>query len=225
VTDVAGSAAHLFDGRPSGELAVLRYITRAGLPGMSWACRVVQDQPDLLALYIPRGATYMRWELAPDGRRRLAPARWRDDVLRLMFPGEPYSIWLFFQEQDGVRQFARYYVNMEEPFRRTRIGFDTNDHTLDILIDPGFGWRWKDEDEFSERTRTGIYLPEFAAETKAHAERVLGRAEARLSPFSDGWERWVPDERWSSVEMPPGWDTEPAVLWERRHWAYGDASA
>jgi hypothetical protein len=191
---------------------------------MSWPCRVVEDRDDLLALYIPRGATYMRWEVGADGRRRLGAGRWREDVLRLMFPGQPYSIWLFFREREHGQAFSGYYINMEEPFRRTPIGFDTNDHTLDVVVDTTLAWRWKDEDEFAERVRQGIYNAEFAEETRARAMHVIEALEGRASPFSDGWDRWTPDAAWEPLTMPTGWDQEPATLWERRHWAYGDAN-
>lgn len=207
-----------------GEVAILRYITRSGQPGMSWPCRVVEDREDLLALFIPRGATYMRWGVDEDGGRRLVPARWREDVLRLMFPGEPYSIWLFFREREDGQAFAGYYINMEEPYRRTPIGFDTNDHTLDVVVDAQLEWRWKDEDEFAERVRQGIYSEEFAAATRARATAVVEALERRGSPFSDGWESWAAEPSWEPLEMPAGWDVEPATLWERRHWAYGDAN-
>lgn len=207
-----------------GQVAVLRYITRTGQPGMSWPCRVVEDRDDLLALYIPRGATYMRWEVGDDGRRRLGAGRWREDVLRLMFPGQPYSIWLFFREREHGQAFSGYYINMEEPFRRTPIGFDTNDHTLDVVVDTTLAWRWKDEDEFAERVRQGIYNAEFAEETRARATQVIEALERRAPPFSDGWDRWTPDVAWGPLTMPTAWDQEPATLWERRHWAYGDAN-
>src|SRR5262245_47285768 len=95
---------------------------------------MVEDRDDLLELYIPRESTCKRWRTAPPPLvRHLADTRWHSDVLRLMFPGRGYSVWLHRREGDGDR-FSGYYVNFEEPFRRTAIGFDTNDHTLDIRV-------------------------------------------------------------------------------------------
>lgn len=211
-----------------GDVVALRYITRDGKPGMSWPYRVVEDRDDLVALYIPRGAVYKRWGADPStGRRTLVDGEWRRDVLRLMFPGAHHSIWLFWEHDDahdgaGRRTFSSYYVNMEEPFRRTPIGFDTNDHMLDIVVTPDLRWAWKDEDVMADRVRQGVYPSEFAAFVRAEGERVVGAIERRASPFSDGWETWTPDAAWDTPALPPTWDAVPATLWERRHWAYGD---
>jgi hypothetical protein len=190
---------------------------------MSWPCRVVVDRPDLVALFIPRGATYMRWVAAGDGSRRLEPGAWRRDVLRLMFPETPFSVWLFWEHGQGGRRFSSYYINMEEPFRRSPVGFDTNDHALDIVVAPDFSWRWKDEDELSARVRDGIYSEPFAAEVRSAALAVLGLVERRASPFADGWETWEPDPAWEVPVLPDTWASAPVILWPRRTWAYLDA--
>jgi hypothetical protein len=203
-----------------GETVVLRYLTRDGRPGMSWPCLLASDRHDLLALYIPRGVTYKNWENAPAPLgRHLADAPWRSDVLRLMFPGRGYSVWLHRRPGDGDR-FTGYYVNFEEPFRRTGIGFDTNDHTLDIRVAPDGRWEWKDAEEFQSRVRQGIYSAEFAAELRAEAQEVIAAIEGRRPPFYDGWEEWTPDSAWQVPLLPPSWDAEPVALWERRLWAY-----
>jgi hypothetical protein len=207
-----------------GETVVLRYITRqGGLPGMSWPYRVVEDREDVVALYIPAGTTYARWGRPEPGQVRgaLEPGEWRREVLRLMFPGEHHSVWLFWSHEDGERRFSTYYVNMEEPFRRTAIGFDTNDHTLDIVVSPSLEWRWKDEDVFERLIETGSYGAEFGAAVRAEGERVVECIEGRLSPFGDGWELWAPDPAWGVPELPEGWQEQPVALWERRLWAYG----
>ncbi|MEE8336677.1 MAG: DUF402 domain-containing protein [Dehalococcoidia bacterium] len=211
-----------------GETVVLRYITRDGRPGMAWPYHVVEDRDDLLALHIPRGAIYKRWQPAPlaevagyRAARRLNDTVWRRDMLRLMFPGQHHSVWLFWSE-DGERRFSTYYINMEEPFRRTSIGFDTNDHTLDVVVTPDRAWRWKDEEEMTERVELGVYSAEFAEAVRAEGERVIATLERRGSPFSDGWEQWTPDSGWGLPELPEGWDEVPSTLWERRVWAYGE---
>jgi hypothetical protein len=206
-----------------GDVAVLRYITRTGQPGMSWPARVVTDTDELVALYIPRGATYMRWDNS-SGRRELAGGYWRRDVLRLMYPGAGYSIWLFWESSDaGARTFTSYYVNMEEPFRRSTIGFDTNDHTLDVIVTPEFTWTWKDADELEDRVAGGIYSREFADALLAAARLVIAKIEAHTAPFCDGWEQWLPDPAWELPSLPEAWNTEPPILWEGRHGAYLDA--
>jgi hypothetical protein len=212
-----------------GETAVLRYITRDGRPGMSWPYTVVEDRDDLLALYIPKGATYKRFVRRPTSElrergyvRELQDTEWRRDVLRLMYPGAHHSIWVFWEvDDDGGRRHTAYYVNMEEPFRRTEIGFDTNDHTLDIVVTPDLEWSWKDADELAERVEHGVFPADFADFVRAEGERVIDRIERRASPFGDGWGEWTPDPSWQKPALPPTWETEPVRLWPDRVWAYG----
>ena len=213
----------------AGETAVLRYITRDGRPGMAWPYTVVADREDLLALFIPKGARYKRFRRLPPEEarargytRQLADEVWRRDVLRLMYPGAHHSIWVFWEHENGERRHTAYYVNMEEPFRRTAIGFDTNDHTLDIVVTPDLEWHWKDEQELAERVEQGVFPADFADFVRAEGERVIEQIEQRGSPFGDGWGEWEPDPGWRTPELPPEWDQEPPVLWDRRHWAYGE---
>lgn len=208
-----------------GDTAVLRYITtHDGQPGTTWPGRIICDRDDLVALFIPRGTTYKNWLphwAAPD--RHLADAHWAGDIVRLLFPGRWHSVWVLLQAFDGTRRFRGYYVNFEEPFRRTTIGFDTNDHSLDIVVAPDLTWSWKDEDDFERRVRQGIYAEAFATEVRAEAARVIAAIEARATPFSDGWERFTPDPAWELPVLPTTWATEPVARWERWRWAYPSA--
>src|SRR5690606_14663036 len=152
-------------------------------------------------------------------RRVLEAAEWRREWLRLMFPGRQHSVWLFWERGDGERRFMAYYVNMEEPFRRTPIGFDTNDHALDIVVAPDLSWRWKDDDEFRAGVARGGYSEAFAATVWAEAERVVEAIEGRQPPFCDGWEEWKPDPSWEAPAFPEGWADVPVAVWELRDWA------
>jgi hypothetical protein len=207
-----------------GENVVLRYITRTGsLPGMSWPFRVVEDRDDLVALYIPAGAQYARWGrpiAAGQLRGALQLDNWRRDVLRLMFPGRQHSVWLFWEREEAGRRFTAYYVNMEEPFRRTPIGFDTNDHALDIVVQPDLSWRWKDEEEFEGLVEAGRYSAEFGKSVRDEGLAAIAAIEGRRAPFGDGWETWEPDSSWDAPALPEGWTEVPVAIWERRDWAY-----
>lgn len=207
-----------------GEDVVLRYITRFGSGvGMTWPFKVVRDDPELTALYIPAGSTFMRWDTSTPGRRQLVEGEWRRDVLRLMYPEKPYSIWLFW-EGEG-RPFTTYYVNFEEPFRRTPVGFDTNDHTLDILVKPNLEWIWKDREDFEKLVESGNFSAEFGAAVEEAAREVLGLIERRMPPFSERWHEWTPPADWAAPVLHPRWQEEPPVVWERRAWAYPQANS
>lgn len=212
----------------SGEQVVLRYITRQEQPGMSWPARIVEDRDDLLALFIPDGAITKQWRGVRDSMgqpvsRELVDIPWRRDTLRLMYPGHDYSIWLSWRREAGERLFHGYYINVEEPFRRTSIGVDTNDHTLDVVVLPDLTWAWKDEDQLAERAANGVYVPEFASRIRATAEQALELLEARRSPFDGTWVEWAPDPSWELPVLLDNWNEVPATLWPDRRGAYGDA--
>jgi hypothetical protein len=199
-----------------GEDGVLRYITRDGRPGMTWGCRVVVDCPDLLALYLPKETPHKRWRPGPAGPE-LTDSAWWANTLRLMFPERAHSVWLTWGPD---AEFVGFYVNLEEPFRRTAIGFDTNDHTLDIVVTPDLRWSWKDEQLLEGQARDGNYSAELIAEIRQEAASVINMIEFRGAPFSDGWDRWRPDPAWPTPVLPATWNSEPAALWDRRRWAY-----
>lgn len=198
----------------------LRYITRDGRPGMTWACKVVEDREDLVALYIPQGTPHKRWTRR-GGERVLADVPWMMHTLRLMFPGRGHSVWLNWADE---HEFVGYYVNLEEPFRRTPIGLDTNDHTLDVVVAPDLSWSWKDAELLAERERRGDYSTALVDEIREEANLVIRAIERREPPFSDGWEAWRPDPAWSPPRLPEDWNTEPPALWDRRLWAYPHAA-
>ena len=52
------------------------------------------------------------------------------DILKIAPTGRPGSVWVFFTEH--TREFARWYVNSEEPHTRDAEGVYTPDHVLDF---------------------------------------------------------------------------------------------
>jgi predicted RNA-binding protein associated with RNAse of E/G family len=84
------------------------------------------------------------------------------------------------------------------------------DQILDIVISPDLSdWRWKDEDEFAEAERIGVYTSEQAQAIRAEGERVIARLNAQESPFCDGWDNWLPPDEWSIPKFPLGWEEVP----------------
>ncbi len=196
-----------------GDHIVYREVWR----GKVWSARsvtVVQDTPDLVVLYLCSGT---RWKL-PAGNRdqwrhALQTVDWelRDviwmwgDTLFLIRPGEAHAVDVLWRHE--TREFNAWYINLQEPLRRTAIGFDYMDQELDIVVKPDLsGWVWKDEDEFQKDVETGLTSPDQAREIRAEAERALERVRAKASPYSDGWETWHPPAGWPIPSLPEGWD-------------------
>jgi predicted RNA-binding protein associated with RNAse of E/G family len=102
---------------------------------------------------------------------------------------------------DAEWNFRSWYVDLQEPLRRTRLGFDTRDQALDVVVEPDGTWHWKDEDHLAELTRLGAFTAAESAAIRAEGQRVI---DAR--PWPTGWEEWRPDPAWSLPMLPPDWN-------------------
>ena len=195
-----------------GSHILLREVWR----GRIWTVRpvtVVADGPDLIALYLapgtpckhPRGldGTPLRlpwpaWQLVDD--------IWPWSTLRLHTPGSAHEVWPASRRVCG---FDQWYVNLQEPLRRTELGFDYMDQALDVVISSDLStWQWKDEDELAEAVQRGLIAPEQARAIRVEGERVVQRAMARAGLFAEepDWRHWMPPEEWLVPVPPRGWE-------------------
>jgi hypothetical protein len=196
-----------------GSRIVYREVWRGGV----WTAKpviVVQDEPELIVLFLQAGTIYK----VPAGRQeqyqeyqlrdewQLADAVWDwGDNLILIHPGAAHAVKTMWGKTD--RELVGWYVNLQEPLRRTVIGFDYMDQDLDIVVSPDLsGWQWKDEALFRRRRELGLISEQEAGRIRAEGERVIERIRARASPFGDGWEDWIPPPGWAVPELPAGWD-------------------
>ncbi|KAF4409868.1 MULTISPECIES: cytidylyl-2-hydroxypropylphosphonate hydrolase [Streptomyces] len=198
---------------------------RTGLPHICRPVTVVRDTPELLAVWMAPGTTCVKPVLADGTPVRLEPlatrytkprrtvrARWEGaGVLKLARPGDPWSVWLFWER--GWR-FKSFYVNLEEPLRRWADGVDSEDHFLDISVRPDRSWRMLDEDEFTAAREAGLMTDAQAARVREAGRAALAPVRAWGVPFRDGWEHWRPDPDWTIPALPDDWDRAP-VSWTR----------
>jgi hypothetical protein len=197
-----------------GDIIVLRGIWKGEL---WWACPayVVRDLADLVAIYWPAGTPVKRWARRPTVQDLLTPqvqlidAEWIEtDVLSLVEPGAAHSIDIMWETNQRTQRC--WYVHLQEPFRRTSIGFDTMDQILDIVISPDLShWHWKDEDEFAEAEKVGVYSPMEALAIRVEGKRVIEMLNSLAPPFCNGWEKWMPPQEWSKPKFPDGWEDMP----------------
>ena len=193
-----------------GDVIVHREVWR-GVPWQASPVVVVDDGPGLLATYIPEDAPFA-FPPSADGRPHpwVGRGRWSGHgVLVLRRPGEAYSVWHFWDGPE--RRFVGWYLNLEEPFRRTSIGYDTQDLELDVWIPTGEPWRFKDEEKLDERVADGRYTAEQVAAT-----RTLGTAIGAMLDRGERWwgERWTsfePDPGWRAPAFPDGWEEAPVT--------------
>lgn len=194
----------------AGDVVVLRETWQ----GRVWSARpevVVEDADAGSMFYLSDG---VRWWAAarggellriPDsGDWELAARVWmRGPILSWAWPAEAYAVLLMFRPDWSVRHW---YVNLQEPLRRTAMGFDTVDHVLDAIVEPDGSWRWKDQDELEKAVRRGIFSSDEAMDFRAEGERAVRRLLDREPPFDRDWTAWRPDPSWPVPELPPGWD-------------------
>ena len=115
----------------------------------------------------------------------------------LQRPGEAHAIWVFWR--GPRRTFAGWYVNLQEPFRRTEAGYDTQDLELDIWVPAGGGWRWKDAELLERRVAEGRFTRTEAEAIWAEGRRVAAELDAGRRWWDEGWATWQPDPTWRAA--------------------------
>jgi len=204
---------------PAGSTAVHRDT----LGGKIWSatpCRVVADYGDELILarwpgvQVLRLATYIEWMQTGDDRARqqlvseLAASRWK--LGRCAWQDTTVVSWFGTDLYFSVHRFMRpglpacdWYVNFERPCRRTRIGIDTCDLLIDLVVKPDLsGYAWKDEDEYAQGRRLGLIDDVAHAGVDEARQHVLALIESRQGPFAQDLSSWRHDPGWAAPVLP-----------------------
>src|SRR5205807_6354277 len=118
--------------RPGGEI------------GFVFAAVVLEDGPSFTALFQPKGAPCKRrsGERSGPAGRQMLPGGWdgrHDDrafagpsTARVHPVGSGFAVLRHWDEHR--RRYQGWYVNLERPWRRTPIGFDSRDDVLDLTV-------------------------------------------------------------------------------------------
>ena len=175
--------------RPGTEI-----VRREVLHGRLWLecpVTVVDDDAEVLAVLLEPGApfTFHDHPFGPHPWHR--QAAWGETtVLQLHREGDAYGVWKFFDESG----FRHWYVNFEAPVVRHADGFDTDDHGLDLIIDPDGRRTWKDVDHLSDLVRSG----------RMTGDEVVGvlHAAAEVTALLDRDRLWWAD--WADWSPPIG---------------------
>jgi hypothetical protein len=207
-----------------GDAVALRSVRMHGRHGVTvgfaTGARVVHDDGDLMVLCTPLG-TDVRSRAGtgsgPNGRS-IVDEDWDGSyrqrawdgatVVRVHRRGDPWSVWRW---HDGTEWGPDWYGNLERPWRRTALGFDSQDWALDVVattpVEPGagLGVRLKDEDELAWFVEQGVVAEREAAVVRATGDRLAARARSGAWPFDADWSAWVPDPAWPAVALPPAW--------------------
>ena len=195
----------------AGENAILRGVGKKVL----WAfpTTVVQDTSDLIVLYMPAGVLGKNVKQKPtpqeylvEEKIKIVDCQWnRTDVLFLIVPGDSFSTYVMWDT--GTKNLDCWYVNLQEPIRRTKIGFDTMDHALDVVIHPDMSsWEWKDDDEFQEAQKVGYFSAEKAREIWSEGERAVKLITSKRRSMYEKWATWQANPEWGIPKLSPLWD-------------------
>jgi len=172
--------------------------------------RIVADTLERTVLY-----------LAPDTPFRAArasgggPVRDLDDwvptetvwaggsLIRLLESGAWHCVDVEFDAGGG---FCGWYINFQEPVRRTPAGFDTVDLVLDLVVTPDGTGRRKDEEDFARAVAQGHIAADVAARVLAEVERMEAAVATGGAPFDErDWTVWRPPDGWKSPGTTGVW--------------------
>ncbi len=186
--------------------------------GKVWTARpvtVIQDAQDLVALSF-RNRT--RWKVCAPSyagtdllhcKANLRPWQLNDvvwsrgDTVFLIIPGMAHAVHV---QWDPQQRFVGWYVNLQEPIRRTSLGFDFLDQELDIVVSPDLDWRWKDVEHLEQAQRIGLFSPEQASAIVQEGQEVAEDIRRGAVPFDGSWNDWKPPSDWTTPSLPDGWD-------------------
>jgi hypothetical protein len=198
----------------SGNQVLYREVTH----GKVWTARpvtVIQDTHDLIALYLRDHTT---WKVCapPDAgtdllhckanlrQWKLIDAVWSyGDTVFLISPGMAHAVHVMWNQQ---RKFVGWYVNLQEPVRRTSLGFDFLDQELDIVVSLDLNWRWKDNSHLEQAQKLGLFSPEQVRAILQEGQQVIENIRAKAVPFDGSWNNWRSPTDWSTPCLPGGWD-------------------
>lgn len=105
---------------------------------------------------------------------------------------DPWSTWRWVEESN-LRPGD--YINLQEPWTSTSIGWDTTDLTLDLVVDSDGAVAFKDEDELHWAQQQGVYSAAEEDRIREVGRRAQEHAGARGWPLDVDWNRWIPVQR------------------------------
>jgi hypothetical protein len=177
-----------------------------------FACpvHVVEDSDDQLVTFIAPGAEFGfvdgDWP-TPDHRHpwhgRLS---WHGHgCLMVQRPGDHHAVFHFWE--GPRRDFAFWYINLQAAFRRTALGYDTQDFELDLVVLPDRTWTFKDRDVLDQRVKEGRFSQELAEWVVHLGDALAAELEAGHHWWDPAWVGWEPDPSWRNPSLTMGWES------------------
>ncbi|WP_157975631.1 DUF402 domain-containing protein [Brachybacterium sp. YJGR34] len=229
-TSVPRASQALNDGlevgpHPVGSTVVLRSIEpvegRGEAVGFAVSGVVLRDDDDAIVVASISGSGKAARTGARGGPRgrNIIHSQWKgayelgiwdgESVARVHRRGQCWSIWRF---HDGHQWNQTWYGNLEAPWKRTAMGYDTQDWTLDVVAEgsPGTSdWtvRLKDDDELEWFISQGVYSTEQAEGIRQVGQTLVDSLEHDSEVTREDWSRWVPPRELGPTPLPACWQT------------------
>lgn len=157
------------------------YFVAAAWPGLR--CLFSTSWIDCVTNGGPRDRTLA--ELA-SGAWELGWWTWQRTTVRSWYAIDSY--FTVRQQFDADHRPLAWYVDFDLPKQRTRLGIDTFDLMLDLVVEPDLSrHRWKDEDEYRHGRRLGLIGDHVHREVDRARQEILGLIETRQGPFAHDW--------------------------------------
>ncbi|MCS7476154.1 DUF402 domain-containing protein [Umezawaea endophytica] len=188
---------------------VLRREVLHGAPWVVTPSRVVVDEPDLLVVFLVPGTRFgyppHPW---PHEKQLAGNATWRGHgKLQMHRPDDAYSVDLYWEGPS--RRFHGWYLNLQDPYRRTPLGFDTLDHELDYWAPADGPWVERDREDFERQVVEGKYSAELAERVRRQGKEIEAMLTAGTTWWDPAWASWEPDPDWPVPTLPDGWEDYP----------------
>jgi hypothetical protein len=212
---------------PIGTTVVLRSIRdfpdRAPAVSFAVAGTVLQDDDEVTVLMTRPGSGRVSRagrRTGPRGRNVVTTgwdgtydiAEWEGSTVVRVHPrGRSWSVWRW---HDGQRWVGDWYGNLESPWRRGPLGYDTQDWALDVVArgTPGTDdWTvdFKDEDELDWYVEQGAFSPQRAAHFRSVGEELADILRSGDGPVAADWSPWIPPASAEPVPLPEDWRALP----------------
>jgi hypothetical protein len=177
-----------------GDVIVRREVRNDGWAWLEVPVVVVRDEPELLATYLPEGAPFT-FPPGPEVHPWTDRDCWQGHgVLMLHRPGESHAVWVFWDGPE--REHAAWYLNIQEPFRRTAHGYDTQDLELDVVVHPDGRVELKDDELLDVRVQEGRFTQDQARAIRAEGARIQRDLAFGRRWWDPYWALWEPDPAW-----------------------------
>lgn len=198
---------------------VLRAVQDGGVRSALAAYELERDDTSVV-LHLPVGSP----GLTRDGERvgprggflpptswlpTLSPKQWRTaDVVMVHRFGDPWSTWRWTYDRRTWKSGC--YLNLEDPWRESPIGWDTDDLVLDVVVRGDGEIVMKDEHELAWAEGAGWFSAARAAEIRGFGAAAADHARTGGWPHRADWDAWLPrTDRLPT--LPPGAAEVPVV--------------